>query len=176
GTTSSPIRAPWSCRRASWSSGCRSSPPCSSSRSSAGASAGWSRSTRSSAVARPSRPEVARPEPAPGTAPAPRVSVVVVNYNGAEALAGGLTALAEDREGPPAEILVVDNASEDGSLAIADRVAEGRPGVRVLRSTANRGYAGAVNLALPEARGDYVAVLNMDILVSPGWLEPLVAF
>src|SRR5262249_22686138 len=106
----------------------------------------------------------------------PRVSVLVANYTGAEALAGCLTALAEDREGPPAEILVVDNASEDGSLAIADRVAESRPGVRVLRSTANRGYAGAVNLALPEARGDHVAVLNMDLPLSPGWLEPLVAF
>jgi GT2 family glycosyltransferase len=48
--------------------------------------------------------------------------------------------------------------------------------VRLLRSPTNRGYAGAVHLALSEARGDYVAVLNMDVVVSPGWLDPLISF
>jgi GT2 family glycosyltransferase len=127
-------------------------------------------------VAPPSRPEVARPESPTGPGASPRVSVVVVNYNGADALADCLTALAEDLAGPAAEILVVDNASEDGSLAIAEEVARERSRVEVIKSAENRGYAGAVNLALPAARGEYVAVLNMDILVSPGWLEPLVGF
>jgi GT2 family glycosyltransferase len=45
----------------------------------------------------------------------------------------------------------------------------------LLRSPTNRGYAGAVNFALPEARGEHVAVLNMDVVVNQGWLEPLVA-
>jgi GT2 family glycosyltransferase len=48
--------------------------------------------------------------------------------------------------------------------------------VKVLRSPTNRGYAGAVNFALQEARGSYVAVLNMDLVVSPGWLDSLVTF
>jgi hypothetical protein len=74
------------------------------------------------------------------------------------------------------EVLVVDNASSDGSERLADEVAERYEAVRVLRSPTNRGYAGAVNLALAEARGDYVAVLNMDVVVSPGWLDPLIAF
>jgi hypothetical protein len=74
------------------------------------------------------------------------------------------------------EVLVVDNASSDGSERLADEVAERNEAVRVLRSPTNRGYAGAVNLALAEARGDYVAVLNMDVVVSPGWLDPLIAF
>jgi GT2 family glycosyltransferase len=47
--------------------------------------------------------------------------------------------------------------------------------VRLIRSPTNRGYAGAVNVALPEARGEYLAVLNMDVIVSPGWLDPLVS-
>jgi GT2 family glycosyltransferase len=71
------------------------------------------------------------------------------------------------------EILVVDNASSDDSAAIAERLAKEHESVRLLRSPTNRGYAGAVNVALPEARGEYVAVLNMDVLVSPGWLDPL---
>jgi GT2 family glycosyltransferase len=70
---------------------------------------------------------------------------------------------------------VVDNASSDDSAAIAERLAEEHDSVRLIRSPTNRGYAGAVNVALPEARGEHVAVLNMDVVVSAGWLEPLVA-
>ena len=71
---------------------------------------------------------------------------------------------------------MVDNASSDGSDSIAEAAAERHESVRLLRSPTNRGYAGAVNFALAEARGDYVAVLNMDVVVSPGWLDPLVSF
>ena len=72
-------------------------------------------------------------------------------------------------------MLVVDNASSDGSVAIAERLADEHEPVRLLRSPTNRGYAGAVNLALPEARGEHIAVLNMDVVVGPGWLDPLIA-
>ena len=70
---------------------------------------------------------------------------------------------------------MVDNASSDGSDRIAEAAAERHDSVRLLRSPTNRGYAGAVNLALAEAKGTYVAVLNMDVLVSPGWLDPLIS-
>jgi GT2 family glycosyltransferase len=101
------------------------------------------------------------------------VTVVVVNYNGEGALEGCLEALLAD--GGAAEILIVDNASSDDSAAIAERAAERHESVRLIRSPTNRGYAGAVNLALEEVTGAYVAVLNMDVVVSPGWLAPLVA-
>jgi GT2 family glycosyltransferase len=104
------------------------------------------------------------------------VSVVVVNYNGADTLERCLQALLDDTGTVETEILVVDNDSSDGSAAIAERLAGEHESVRVLRSDTNRGYAGAVNLALPEARGEYVAVLNMDVVVSEGWLGPIVAF
>ena len=58
---------------------------------------------------------------------------------------------------------------------MAERLASEHDAVRLIRSPTNRGYAGAVNVALPEARGDHVAVLNMDVVVSPGWLGPLVS-
>jgi GT2 family glycosyltransferase len=104
------------------------------------------------------------------------VSVVVVNYNGADALERCLRALLDDAGIVETEILVVDNHSSDCSAAIAERLAGAHDSLRLLRSDTNRGYAGAVNLALPEARGEYVAILNMDVVVSDGWLEPLVAF
>lgn len=81
----------------------------------------------------------------------------------------------QDTSGVETEILVVDNASSDDSAAIVERLAEEHESVRLIRSPTNRGYAGAVNAALPEARGEYVAVLNMDVAVSAGWLDPLVS-
>ena len=83
--------------------------------------------------------------------------------------------MVEDPGATDTEILVVDNASSDDSAAIAERLAEAHESVRLIRSPTNRGYAGAVNVALPEARGEFVAVLNMDVVVSPGWLDGLVS-
>ena len=116
------------------------------------------------------------PRSDPGPGPAPLVSVVVVNYNGADALPRCLEALVADTGEASTEVLVVDNASSDGSDAIAEAAAERHESIRLLRSPTNRGYAGAVNLALADARGTYVAVLNMDVVVGAGWLDPLIAF
>jgi GT2 family glycosyltransferase len=117
---------------------------------------------------------VPRSDPGPGSAPL--VSVVVVNYNGADALPRCLEALVADTGEASTEVLVVDNASSDGSDAIAEAAGERHDSIRLLRSPTNRGYAGAVNFALAEARGVYVAVLNMDVVVGAGWLDPLIAF
>ncbi len=106
----------------------------------------------------------------------PLVSVIVVNYNGADALGGCIEALLADTDDVRAEVLVVDNASSDGSASLAEAAAERHDRVSLLRSPTNRGYAGAVNLALEHARGAYLAVLNMDVVVGPGWLRPLTDF
>ena len=115
------------------------------------------------------------PKP-PGSGPTPLVSVVVVNYNGGDDLERCLLSLGHQDPAPSAEVLVVDNGSVDGSRDLAEGVAAEFESMRVLSSLVNRGYAGAVNLALEEARGACVAVLNMDITVEPGWLGPLVGF
>lgn len=115
----------------------------------------------------------------------PLVTVVVVNYNGQEHLDESLSALCADRSFPRTEILVVDNASTDGSLEIAQGFAVRQTSevfktselsLRVLRSPVNRGYAGGVNLSVGRARGKYLAVLNMDVTVSPGWLVHMIGF
>jgi GT2 family glycosyltransferase len=102
------------------------------------------------------------------------VSVVVVNYNGGTEVEDTLAALAADDASPAFEVLVVDNASTDASAEIAERFAAGDERFTVVRSPVNRGYAGGVNVGLERARGRYIAVINMDIHVSPGWLRPLV--
>jgi GT2 family glycosyltransferase len=107
--------------------------------------------------------------------PSPLVSIVVVNYNGQEHLAECLAALTADSS-VPAEVVVVDNASIDQSLAILGAFQAQAPGLTVLSSAANLGYAGGVNLALPRLAGKYLAILNSDVIVVAGWLAPIVAW
>ncbi|CAB4940314.1 unannotated protein [freshwater metagenome] len=109
----------------------------------------------------------------PASAVSARVRVVVLNHNGGERLVRCLDALA--RTEWPAEslqIVVIDNASTDGSDAA---VAISHPAITVEHSPTNAGFP-ANNLALRDL-GDvaYVALVNNDAYVDPGWLAPLVA-
>jgi GT2 family glycosyltransferase len=105
----------------------------------------------------------------------PLVSVVVVNYNGGVRLARCLESLLHGTY-PAQEFIIVDNASTDNSPEIIKDFAKTHSSLITLWSASNLGYAGAVNLALASARGDYLAVMNMDVTVERDWLEPLIAF
>src|SRR6185436_11988411 len=104
-------------------------------------------------------------DPARAASECPTVSIIVVSYNSGAYLAECLTALTTAEPTLPIEIFVVDNASQDESLAVAEAWAAQCPNLHVVRSPVNRGYAGGVNLALAQAQGTYVAVLNPDMLV-----------
>jgi GT2 family glycosyltransferase len=101
----------------------------------------------------------------------PLVSILIVNYNGAEVLPGCLESLRKTTY-PRFEIVVVDNASADASLELLKRY----PEAKVIQSGSNRGFAGGNNLGLNSCRGDYVLLLNSDTVVTPGFLEPLVEY
>jgi GT2 family glycosyltransferase len=98
-----------------------------------------------------------------------------VNYNGAKHLANCLESLIADSY-PTREIIVVDNASTDDSRTVLESVASEHSDVTVLWSRQNLGYAGGINFALGSSRGEFIAVLNMDVTVSTDWLKPLVIF
>jgi GT2 family glycosyltransferase len=102
----------------------------------------------------------------------PLVRVVVVNYNGGELLRRCLESVERVRwPRERLEIIVVDNASTDGSAE-----AVGGTSARLVRSPSNLGFGAGNNLALADlGEVDYVALLNNDALVGEGWLEPLVA-
>jgi GT2 family glycosyltransferase len=101
------------------------------------------------------------------------VSVVIVSFNTRErTLACVRSVLAH----PPAtgtEIVVVDNDSHDGSATALER---NFPGVKVLRSGGNLGFARAVNLGVAAGSGDYVLLLNPDTIVRPGALAALLGY
>jgi GT2 family glycosyltransferase len=100
------------------------------------------------------------------------VSVVIIAYNGRAFLGDCLTSvLDQDLPREQYEVVVVDNASPDGS---ADYVEESFPGVRVLRLDRNYGADQAINLTLSALRGRYFAYLNQDTVTHRRWLSELV--
>lgn len=104
--------------------------------------------------------------------PEPIVSIIVVNWNTADLLAACLSSIAAHVR-TPCEVLVVDNASTDDSVA---RVRRDHPDVRVMAQDANLGFSRANNLAIAAARGRHVLLLNPDTEVREGALESLVSF
>ena len=98
-------------------------------------------------------------------------SVIVVNWNAGAALGRCLASLDADAA-TGAEIVVVDNASEDGSTAAA---CAGRPWVRQLPQPANRGFAAGANAGAAVATGDVLVFLNPDAAVEPGAIHGLAA-
>jgi GT2 family glycosyltransferase len=101
---------------------------------------------------------------------APRVTVVVVTWQGRHLLGPCLDSLR--RQTVPARVLIVDNASTDGTV---DHLAAEHPDVEVLVSPRNEGFAGGVARALEHVGTPYVALLNNDATAAPDWLATLVA-
>ncbi|MGD9702375.1 MAG: glycosyltransferase [Acidimicrobiia bacterium] len=103
----------------------------------------------------------------------PFVRVVVLNFDGGAMTLDCLDALARtDWPADRLEIVLVDNGSVDGVL---DEVRRRHPQVRVLEPLSNLGFAGGCNLGIRAVGAwDYVALVNNDAVVEPGWLAPLV--
>lgn len=108
--------------------------------------------------------------PAAATRP-PLVTVVIVNWNGAEHLDECLASLQAQTLRAEMQVIVVDNGSRDGSLAVLHRH---RDAVRVIANSANVGFAAACNQGIRASRGEFVALLNNDVAVDARWLEALV--
>jgi GT2 family glycosyltransferase len=100
----------------------------------------------------------------------PLVSVVIVNFNGERYLENLLTSL-ERQSYPDFEILLVDNASTDGSVPLVER---DFPGVRLIRAKGNLGFAEGNNVGIRASRGDFIALINNDTVVEDAWLATLV--
>lgn len=98
----------------------------------------------------------------------PLVSVVVVSFNTCRLLRNCLTTLYRELADMPAEVFVVDNTSTDGSQAMVKREF---PGVRLIESNSNLGFAGGNNRAFPLCTGEYIVLLNSDAFPEPGALR-----
>jgi GT2 family glycosyltransferase/glycosyltransferase involved in cell wall biosynthesis len=98
-------------------------------------------------------------------------SVVIPNWNGRDLLEKYIPSIETALAGNPEnEIIVVDNGSSDGS---ADFLAKRFPAVKVLALKRNLGFGGGSNAGFRAAKNDIVVLLNSDMRVDPGFLQPL---
>ncbi|MCB0865034.1 MAG: glycosyltransferase family 2 protein [Solirubrobacterales bacterium] len=100
---------------------------------------------------------------------APRLSVVIVGYESADALSRSLPPLLDELR-PGDELIVCDNGSTDGTAAT---VAEFAPAARLIEAGANLGFAAGCNRAAAEATGDLLLLLNPDNVVAPGFRDAI---
>ncbi len=116
----------------------------------------------------------AAPTPARTTNPSdPLVSIVVVSYRTRELTLECLRSVMRETRHVPYEVLVVDNASDDGSAAA---IAKEFPDVRLMARSDNLGFARANNVAAKEAKGRFLLLLNPDTVVLDSAVDRLVAF
>jgi N-acetylglucosaminyl-diphospho-decaprenol L-rhamnosyltransferase len=100
----------------------------------------------------------------------PRVAAIVVNFNSGRILGRAIASLL-DSTYPNLEVVVFDNAS---AVDFGDVLATPPPRVRVMRNSENLGFGRACNAAARSVTADYLVFLNPDVVVTNGWLEPLV--
>jgi len=101
------------------------------------------------------------------------VSILVISFNTRELTIASLASVIAQTRDVSYELLVVDNASIDGS---ADAIAELYPQAKVIRLRENIGFARANNLAAREAAGEFVLLLNPDTVVLDGAIQKAMAF
>jgi GT2 family glycosyltransferase len=99
----------------------------------------------------------------------PLTSIIIPNYNGEHHLSECLSSLLEQTY-KELEIIVVDNASADGSVELVRRE---YPGVRLVSLDANRGFSAAVNAGINISRGELVVILNNDTRTEPEFVKEL---
>lgn len=101
------------------------------------------------------------------------LSVIIVNYNTRDLLKTCLDSLRGQASTYSSEIVVVDNGSTDGSPELVERT---YPGIRLIRNSANLGFAAANNIGIRNSTGKYVLLLNSDTELPPNACDKVVRF
>ena len=102
-----------------------------------------------------------------------KTAVVILNWNSLGWLQRFLAGVVNYSVGPDSEVYVADNGSSDGSIDWISRIFKE---VKIIRFDKNHGFAGGYNLALNQIDAKYFVLLNSDVEVTEGWLNPLVEY
>jgi GT2 family glycosyltransferase len=101
----------------------------------------------------------------------PSVAIVILNWNGQRHLQQFLPSVLQSSYGN-LRVIVADNGSTDSSVSFLQ---EHFPQVELIRLPENHGFAKGYNDALRQVQSDYYVLLNSDVEVTPGWIEPIIA-
>ena len=100
----------------------------------------------------------------------PKVAIVILNWNGRKYLEQFLPSVSATNYSN-FEVIVADNGSVDDSISFLQK---SYPAIRTIRFETNYGFAKGYNEALKQIQADYFVLLNSDVEVEPGWLQPMV--
>ncbi|MCF8466237.1 MAG: glycosyltransferase family 2 protein [Sneathiella sp.] len=103
----------------------------------------------------------------------PEVSIIVISYNTRELTLECIRSVFDQTKNVSFELIVLDNASSDGS---AEAIAEEFPDIHLIASKENVGFANGNNLAIGQAKGDFILLLNPDTVVLDHAIDNIVEF
>lgn len=99
-----------------------------------------------------------------------KTAVVILNFNGRELLRQFLPSVIQFS--PSAKIILADNHSTDGSV---DAVQREFPSIEIIQIPENRGFCGGYNFSLKKVEAEFYVLLNSDVEVTDGWLDPIIS-
>jgi GT2 family glycosyltransferase len=103
----------------------------------------------------------------------PQISVIILTYNNLAFTQNCIEGLEKHAGYPNWELIIVDNASEDGTIDFLQSYQISRSNVKLILNEENIGFAAGNNVGLEAAQGDYLIILNNDTYVTPGWMTDL---
>jgi GT2 family glycosyltransferase/2-polyprenyl-3-methyl-5-hydroxy-6-metoxy-1,4-benzoquinol methylase len=104
----------------------------------------------------------------------PKASIIIVTYNNVHLNRLCLESLYRRTEWPNFEVIVIDNASADGTPQYLMEAQAALPNLSVILNDENLGFAAANNIGLKQASGEYLLLLNNDTVLTRGWLSALI--
>lgn len=102
-----------------------------------------------------------------------KVAVAILNWNGADMLSKFLPSVVRFSAGDDIEVCVADNGSMDNSVEVVSR---DFPSVKLIRLEKNYGFADGYNRVVAMLDAEYVVLLNSDVEVTEGWIDPIIEF
>ncbi|NIT55763.1 MAG: glycosyltransferase, partial [Aliifodinibius sp.] len=107
-------------------------------------------------------------------ATAPLVSIIILTYNQLSKTKECLQSIAQYTTSIKHEVIVVDNGSRDGTVRYLKQWVTKQPYYHLIRNSKNKGFPAGNNQGIRKARGDYILLLNNDVVVTEDWLSGLV--